>query len=594
VETRRQLHPGERVAALLVAAIVFALNVAATATLFLPQSTFGYALTYTHGHLVESVDPATSAAQAGIVPGDQIDFTRSSLHDRILGLNYQPALPGERITIGVVHDDRARTTTLEARPPMAAESQQAGFSLLPSFLRLSGFVYIAVALIILLQRPSRMTWGLFLYLMSATSITTYRLPDSLFLFAEFTSDVLSIAGPVGLIIFAARFPSGLPSTRWKAWLDRSAIPIGALFAIPNLAWDVSALLRGSSPALWMSLGSTLAALALVLVAAIALGQTYLTTAVQERQRLQWVIAGVLMTLISYAADWARYWEAVYPLVTWGPLIWISALLYAVGPFTLAYAVVRQRVFDISFVISRTVVYGVLTASIFAIFAFIEWLLGQLIEHSGATVFLLALAAIGVAFWLQNLHASVETWIESVFFRRRHAAETRLACIAEGLPYAEHTDDVDEALVREPRIALALTSATLFKRDLDGRYVRDGEVLDGPLLLQVQGKHGPLRLHTFVDDSDGATQDDQTPVLAVPVFVRSRLEAVALYGAHVNGEDIDPDEVDALKNISVAAGTAYAHLDTLRMTRELAKFRALAERQAREIAVLRERTSRADN
>ncbi len=593
METRRHLHPGERVAALLAAAIVVALNVAATATLFLPQSTFGYALTYTRGYVVESVDPGTSAAQAGIVPGDQIHFTRSSLHDRIIGLSYQPALPGERIAFTVVHAGEARTAALEARPPTAAESQQAGFSLLPSFLRLAGFVYIAVALVILLQRPSRMTWGLFLYLMSATTITTYRFPDSLFLVAEFASDVLSIAGPVGLIIFAARFPSGLPTTRWTAWLDRSAIPIGALFAIPNLAWDASALLRGSSPAAWMSLGSTLAALVLVLVAAIALGQTYLTTPPQERQRLQWVIAGVLMTLISYTADWARYWEAAYPLVTWGPLIWISALLYAVGPFTLAYAVVRQRVFDISFVVSRTVVYGVLTASIFAIFAFIEWMLGRLIEHSGATVVLLAAAAIGVAFWLENLHAKVEAWIESVFFRRRHAAETRLERIADGLPYAEHTKDVDEALVREPQIALALTSATLFKRDQDGRYVRDGEVLDGPLLLQVQGKHGPLRLHNF-DDSDGTTQDDRTPVLAVPVFVRSRLEAVALYGAHVNGEDIDPDEVAALKNICIAAGTAYDHLDALRMTRELEKFRALAERQAREIAVLRERTSRADN
>jgi hypothetical protein len=593
VETRRQLHPGERVAALLAAAIVIALNVAATATLFLPQSTFGYALTYTRGYRVVAVDPGTSAAQAGIAVGDQIDFTRSSLHDRIVGLDYQPALPGERVTFAIVHGGNPRTVTLEARTPTTAETRQAEVSILPSFLRLAGFVYIAVALLILLQRPSRMTWGLFLYLMSATSITTYRFPDSIFLGAEFASDVLSVAGPVGLVIFAARFPSGLPTTRWKIWLDRSAIPIGVLFAIPNLAWDAGALLRGASPAGWMSLGSTLAALMLILLAAIALGQTYLATPAQERQRLQWVIAGVLMTLISYSADWARYWEAAYPLVTSDVLIWISALLYAVGPFTLAYAVVRQRVFDISFVISRTVVYGVLTAAIFAVFAFIEWLLGQLIEHSGATVVLLALAAIGVAFWLENLHARVEAWIESVFFRRRHAAETRLAGIAEGLPYAEHTDDVDEALVREPQVALALASAALFKRDQDGRYVRDGAVLDGPLLLQVQGKHGPLRLHNFAD-SDDVTQDDRTPVLAVPVFVRSRLEAVALYGAHVNGEDIDPDEVAALKNISIAAGTAYDHLDALRMTRELAKFRALAERQSREIAVLRERASHTNN
>lgn len=592
METRRHLHPGERVAALLTAAIVVALNVAATATLFLPQTTFGYTLTYTRGYFVQSVDPATAAARAGIVSGDQIDFTRSSLHDRIIGLSYQPALPGERVSFAVVRNGAGRTVTIEARSPTAAESQT-GLLALPWFLRVAGFVYIAVALVILLQRPSRMTWGLFLYLMSATSITVYRFPDSLFLIAQFASDVLSIAGPVGLIIFAARFPSGQPTTRWKSWLDRSAIPIGALFAIPNLAWDATALLRGSSPAGWMSLGSTLSALVLILVAAIALAQTYLATPAQERQRLQWVIAGVLMTLISYAAEWARYWEAAFSLVTSGPLTWTSALLYAAAPFALAYAVVRQRVFDISFVISRTIVYTVLTASIFATFAFIEWLIGRVIEHSGVKFILVPLAAIGVAFWLQGVHSKIEVWVESIFFRRRRAAETRLAGVAEGLPYAEHADDVELALVREPQVALAITSATLFKRDQDGRYVSDGEVLDGPLVLEVQGKRGPLRLHHLLD-TDGATQNARTPILAIPVFVRSRLEAVALYGAHVNGDDIDPDEVDALRNICIAAGSAYAHLDTLHMMRDLAKFRALAERQAREIAVLRERIARAND
>ena len=80
----------------------------------------------------------------------------------------------------------------------------------------------------------------------------------------------------------------------------------------------------------------------------------------------------------------------------------------------------------------------------------------------------------------------------------------------------------------------------------------------------------------------------TRALAVPIFVRSRLEAVVLYGAHANGEEIDPDEKSSLEAIGVAAGIAYDHLETARVERDVSRWRKVAERQARELAALRER------
>jgi hypothetical protein len=589
VDTRRRLQPWESVVALLAAAVAVALNITATIQLFAPASTFGYQLTYGARRHVESVDPGTAAARAGMVAGDHTDFTRSSLHDRIVGLGYQPSTPGESITFGLIHNGRERQVTLVSRRPTAAESAQATFSPLPSFLQLAGFAYIVVALTILLRRPSRMTWGLFLYLLSVTNITSYRLPNGLFVIAQFGSDILSIAGPIGLVIFAARFPDE-PVRGWKAWLDRLAIPAGILFAIPNLAWDGTELFLGRNPPGWMTLGSALAALVLILIAAATLAATYVATAVQERQRLQWVIAGVLMTLVSYAAGWAKYLTTAYPIVTSGPVVWISAALYAIAPFALAYAVVRQRVFDISFVISRTVVYTVLTATIFALFALIEWLVGRVLEHSGAAIVFLAIAAIVIAFWLDAIHAKVEYLVDSMLFRRRHQAEKRLASIAAGLPYAENAAAVEDALLHEPQLALALSSATLFKRDATGEYVRDGTALDHSIALQLKGLRGPLRLHDLAGWSEEPDGENHVGVLAIPIFVRSRLEAVAVYGAHRNGEDIDPDELALLEKVGVAAGSAYDYLNTLRLTRETTKWHNLAERQGREIAALRERLS----
>ncbi|HET6274592.1 MAG TPA: hypothetical protein VFE16_01475 [Candidatus Cybelea sp.] len=576
-ERSGHLHWWQRCVAVLAGTVALALNVAAAAELFAPQTTFGYRVIYTKGFEVAIVDPETPAARAGIAAGDVLDFRTSTLHDRIVGLEYQPARPGERVGFVVSHDGRAHRLQLTAGAVTPSQVQHAIFSPLASFLRLTGFAYIVVALIILLRRPSRMTWGLFLYLVASTNVELYRFPEGLAPAAAFASDLLGVAGLVGLVIFAVRFPND-NATGWRAGLDRLAIPIGALFAIPNLAWDALALFRGESPAAWMSYGSTLGALALILIAGGTLVTTYFAAQHAQRQRLQWVIAGIFFTLLSSASGWARYWSPAYPFATSDAVAWTATVLYACAPFALAYAVVRQRVFDISFVISRTLVYTFVTATVFGGFALIEWFVGHVLEQSGIAIVVVALAAIGIAFSFDALYSRAENFVERTLFRRRHLAERHMASVTAGLPYAENDAAVEAALVAEPIHAYALISAELFRRDQSGNFFCDGNVLDRRIALQLQGHRRALRLHA----------DD--PALAIPIFMRAHLEAVALYSVHANGEDIDPDEAASLEAMGVAAGIAYDHLETARVEREGRRWRRIAERQARELAVLRERAS----
>ena len=566
-----------RFAAVLAAAIALTLNIAATIQLFAPQTTFGYQLVYSKGFEVAEVNPGSPAARAGVVAGDYLDFRNSNFHDRLVGLLYVAARPNELIHFVLVHQNQRRPAAMRAAPLTPSQSSRALLSPLASFIRLVGFAYIAIAAIILLRRPNRMTYGLFFYLISATDVTLYRFPDAIFPFVQLGSDLLDIAGPIGLVVFAARFPEDRP-TGWRIWLDRLALPIGALFAIPNIGWDVTALSAGESPAAWMSHGATLGALALILVAVVTLIAAYVAAQPSQRQRFQWVIAGVLLTVLSYAAAWARYWAPTYSIASSDALVWTATILYAFAPFAIAYAVVRDRVFDISFVVSRTLVYTIVSAAIFGFFALIEWLTGRLIEHTGIAIALVALAAIAVSFSVEKIYARVEDLIEGTIFRRRRQAERRLAEVAAGLPLAPNAAAVEDALMREPVRSLALSSANLFRRDDSGEFLDDDRPLNRSIPLQLLGRRRALRLH------------DGDAVLAVPVFVRSRLEAIAVYGAHANGEDIDPDEAQSLDAIGAAAGTAYAHLEMARVERDLERWQRVAERQARELALLRERLS----
>lgn len=579
MERPRHLQSWERALALLAAGIALALNVAASVELFEPQTTYGYHLVYTDGFQVKAVDAATPAARVGIVPGDHLDFRRSSLHDRIVGLAYQAARPGESVSFIVVHEGRARPVTLRAELLTPSGSLQAFLSPLPSFLRLAGFIYIAVALAILLRRPNRMTCGLFLYLVSATNVSLFRFPDRVLPAVAFASDLLSVAGTVGLLMFAVRFPNDRPQG-WRAVLDRLAIPIGALLAIPNLAWDAQSLFAGESPSAWTSYGSTLGALVLILGAGATLVATYVSAPASQRQRLQWLIAGVFFSLLSYTSDWARYWALTYPLASSDALMWTATILYACAPFAIAYAVVRQRVFQVSFVVSHALVYTIVTAAIVGLFAILEWLAARFMEQNGVAIALVAFIAVGISYSIRAIDVRVEQLVDRTLFRRRHQAERQLAEVTAGLPNAQNSGMVFTALVREPVRAYDLGFAQLFSRNDAGDYLSDGKTLDPSLPLQLDGARHALRLH----DSDA--------VLAVPVFVRSRLEAVAVYGPHVSGEDIDPDEVESLEALGSAAGLAYDHLETAQIARDATRLRRLAQHQARELAALRARNGKA--
>ena len=219
---------------------------------------------------------------------------------------------------------------------------------------------------------------------------------------------------------------------------------------------------------------------------------------------------------------------------------------------------------------------IVSGTIFAFFALVEWIAGRILEHSGIAVFLVALAAIGVAFSLDALYGNVERFVESTLFRRRHLAERHLASIAGGLGAAESTAAVEDALVREPMQAYGLASAALYERGTSGEFRRDGKALASAVALQLAGARRAVPLH------------EGDAVLAVPVFALARLEAIVLYGAHTGGEDIDPDETASLEGLARAAGTAYDHLETLRAERDAARWQRVAERQSRELATLRER------
>ncbi|MBV8689817.1 MAG: hypothetical protein JOZ59_06920 [Candidatus Eremiobacteraeota bacterium] len=536
-----------------------------------PLYDFGYARNDAY---IAAVAAGSPADRAGVRPGDWIDFPGTPPSARVVASVPGTIIPHKMFSISIVHEGQRRMVSMAAdlREPLYREPL-----IVARELAMLVFVFVGVTLVLL--RPSPMTWGFFLFCCAfnpapyAVAITT--LPFAITMTQQLLLTPIFSAGIAGLIVFALRFPTGTLHG-WRIAAER--IGIGAM--LPLAAFVLWEAIRfdfiDSSTRVGSRILLTIGFVYLS-VACVALLLTYFYSSGRERPRIRWLVVGSAAAIIASGFDnmikpSAPYWAHA-------SLEFLTILM----PLSVAYAVIRHRVIDVSFVISRALVYAVLTTIIVAIFALIDWLLGRVLAQTRLALAAEVAAALGLGFWMNGLHRRIDQFIDRVLFRQRYLAAQRLARASAGLPHAVAETAVDEMLVNEPADALKLASAAVFRRAEDG-FVRRASVnwpedsmrsvpADEQLILLLIGEHGPMKLRDTGWTRADLPHGDREPALAVPVLVRNRLIAFALYGSHRNGEALDPSEAAALEQLAISGGVAYDHIEADQIRRENETLRA---------------------
>jgi hypothetical protein len=326
------------------------------------------------------------------------------------------------------------------------------------FIVLMGLWAILGAIVVALRPTNAVGW-LFLAVgllwtsgLTATAGAEHLHSGRALTFFSWLSEWFWILGFALMIASLFVIPTGrVPSPRWRPVLGVFAASAVVVAVVASLEEKLQASDR--SPVVRNPIGiGGLGDVEVVAPAAlfvVLLGGAILATASlvfrfrragpAERQQIE---------LIAIAAPFAVVC-AVLGGITGGtgiePVFWTLAI--ALVPVAVTVAILRRRLFDVDLLISRTLVYGLLTVLLGAAYVGLV-LAGQAVFSSfaGGSDLAIAVSTLVVAALFLPVRARVQRFVDQRFFRRRYDAQRTLA--AFGARLREETDI--EALTHDLR------------------------------------------------------------------------------------------------------------------------------------------------
>lgn len=428
---------------------------------------------------------------------------------------------------------------------------------------LTCLMFLGVGSWLVLARPSLMTWGFYWFLVG------WRAP--LLGFGEtgwqarawVIGDMLVAVGSVGLIVFMLRFPYDRV-VGWRRRMDRAMRHVYLPLALLWGTSDVASLVRWHYRrdllyAYWgtMVLADLLAVGVLLVTFAQARGET--------RQRLFWIAA----LPVALAVREVRFWIVFQPFGA-NAEEWLSDVLIVTSiivPITVAYAIIRHRVFDIRFALNRAMVFGMITAFIAGIFVAIDWLLSRNGVSSSIQLAVYIAVALGVGFSLNAVQRRVGAGIDAMLFRQRYLARRGFDELYQALYSVNSRTGMHSLLVQSVPDTLNTASAAVFERLDDAGYFRSAATHWPPeATWHILSDHPLATAQRRVSRIDGVEWFDQADIppekraaIAVPIIVSERAEALFRLGPHRDGTDFDGSEMELLRRLSSRLSSIYGAL-----------------------------------
>jgi len=294
--------------------------------------------------------------------------------------------------------------------------------------------------------------------------------------AWLTSWVWILGGSLIPFVFLF-FPDGrLPSPRWRplAWLVlvNAALAVAPYAFVPGPLEDFpqeSPVINPVGIEGSASILNLFAKFSIFLLVPIALGLIlafyirFRRARGEERQQIKWVAyAVVLFTAVIIVVS-------VWPSLDTSPLgsvLFLAAFLAM--PSAMALAILKHRLYDIDVVINRTLVYGVLTATLAMVYfgsvALLQGVLGALTGQDSQLAIVATTLAIAALFG--PLRRRVQDFVDRRFYRKKYDAARTLEAFGMRLRDEVDLENLTGELVAVVEQTIQPAHVSLWLREQD--------------------------------------------------------------------------------------------------------------------------------
>jgi hypothetical protein len=285
----------------------------------------------------------------------------------------------------------------------------------------------------------------------------------------------------GLIEFLLLlFPNGrLPSKRWRplAWLSAALTLMAAMLI--SISPDAALDALGSSdnvhisipnplgveglPNLYRPVQTLVLALGLAAAASVVIGRR--KAAGIERLQVKWLLYA---SAIWFGGNVLKN-TVISPLgeVSWG--LWVGYLLVGIGglggPIAIGIAILRYRLYDIDLIINRTLVYGLLTATLVTLYfggIVVLQRLFVLLTGEQSTLAVVA-STLLIAALFNPLRRRIQSFIDRRFYRRKYDARKTLEAFSAKLRDETDLEALNAELVGVVRETMQPEHASVWLR-----------------------------------------------------------------------------------------------------------------------------------
>lgn len=447
--------------------------------------------------VITEVDPETPGASAGLQAGDTI----VSVGGQRIGteidwlaqrMNFAANRPA---AIQVEHDGAIVERTLVPRGTRWGEAdgtdRAAGIIFLGSKL-----ITLAIGLFVAFSRPQDFVsrFGGWVLVVMATPFEAFQWGLS----ATLRALPLLLAVPVMLMYISAAFrtpmlaaffcmfPKRLFANRWlwaAFWAGPLTATIYGLYLFGRTIYD-PAHLSGLAPK-WVLLDFGVQSIAYLLLVIVVLPVSYWRLETQtDRRRFRVLVFGVLTSMLFYlprviGTALLNVGPAFYAFFNRPVVNVICTTGMLILPFSFAYAILKQRLFDVRVIIRRGVQYALARQVLLAIpVVVIGMLVVDVLAHGKEPLFSVLRTRAGTYVAIAALAALASTqrqkWLSALdrrFFRDKYDAQQLFREIVEEIRRAETVEEVASRVVSRIAEGLHTSGCGLLVRKLGEPYYR---------------------------------------------------------------------------------------------------------------------------